>query len=819
MAERYENIFLRNTVRRIEYTNPQNQGPRFNIPPRNAREHGANIQRQLDEAWTSYQEELNRRRAVAIPAREGMYLEFESAPDYELKIKSLEDLRAGVRLLNVRTVDLGNNVLQQRATIFVPHDKRAHFLNKTVAYIENKRNKPLIASIEQVRQAVLESFWQGDAEWMPSQGVPVWCEIWLSSDKREVLEAFQEAASSMQILLKQEHIYFPERTVVLAYVHRNHLMELVQRSPHIAEFRRAPETARFFVEQANREQREWIEDLLARLQVIPDSNVSVCILDTGVNNGHPLLDHLIEDSDRHSFDPGWGVNDDNGHGTGMAGIAAFGDLQRAVTATTQVEILHKLESVKILPETAANEPELYGAITSQGISKAEIQRPEYHRVLCMAVTTDAFSEKDGRPDSWSGAIDEIVSGYLDDRKRLFFISAGNVRTVEDYKNYPESNLSCRVESPGQAWNAVTVGAYTEKITITDPKLQDVQVVAPRQGLSPFSTTSLLWEHNKWPIKPEILLEGGNLIKDLHGCFTCDDLSVLTTNNKPIERLFACFGQTSAATAQAAWMAAQLQAAYPAAWPETIRGLMIHSSKWTPQMLTQFLPANPGKGDYHRLLRTCGYGVPDLESARWCAQNSVNLIVQDALQPYDRIGSRYTTKDMHIHQLPWPREVLLALGEQTVRMRVTLSYFIEPSPGEIGWKDRYRYASCALRFDVNNVNEEPDNFNRRLNAAARDENEFDNDSGSNRWLIGKNTRHRGSVHSDIWEGAAAELATSNLIGIYPAIGWWRERHGLGRWNKQVRYSLIVSLSTESETVDLYTPIVNLIRARVPIEITT
>lgn len=288
----------------------------------------------------------------------------------------------------------------------------------------------------------------------------------------------------------------------------------------------------------------------------------------------------------------------------------------------------------------------------------------------MAVTADTYAVNDGRPDSWSGAIDEITSGYLDDRKRLFFISAGNVRNNEDYLQYPASNISCRVQSPGQAWNAVTVGAYTEKFTITDPDSVNAQMVAHRQGLSPFSTTSCLWERNKWPVKPEILLEGGNLIHDHHGCFTCDDLSVLTTYYKPAESLFTGFGQTSSATAQAAWMAAQLQSAYPEAWPATIRALMIHSADWTPQMRMQFLPANPSKGDYHRLLRICGYGVPDLERARWCDQNSVNLIVQETLQPYDHNGGRYGTKDMHIHQLPWPREVLLALGAQTVRMRVT-----------------------------------------------------------------------------------------------------------------------------------------------------
>jgi len=273
MQERYDNLFLSDTVSRIDYTNPQKNISRFKSPARDAGYHGTNIQRQLDVAWRRYQEELTRRQAVAVPAREGMYLEFESAPGFELKVKSLEDLRANVRLLNVRTLTVGENTVQ-RATIFVPHDKRAHFLNKTMAYMESgKKNKPLIASIEEVRQAVLESFWQGDAAWMPAADIPVWCEIWLSSDKKEVLTAFQEVAASLAITIKQEHIYFPERTVVLAHVHRNHLLELVQSSPHIAEFRRAPETARFFVEQPNRGQREWVDDLLARLQVLPDSQV------------------------------------------------------------------------------------------------------------------------------------------------------------------------------------------------------------------------------------------------------------------------------------------------------------------------------------------------------------------------------------------------------------------------------------------------------------------------------------------------------------------------------------------------------------------
>jgi hypothetical protein len=56
-----------------------------------------------------------------------------------------------------------------------------------------------------------------------------------------------------------------------------------------------------------------------------------------------------------------------------------------------------------------------------------------------------------------------------------------------------------------------------------------------------------------------------------------------------------------------------------------------------------------------------------------------------------------------------------------------------------------------------------------------------------------------------------------VGIYPIIGWWRERAHLNKWGSETRYSLIVSLETPALEVDLYTPVLNAIR--VPIEITT
>ena len=173
--------------------------------------------------------------------------------------------------------------------------------------------------------------------------------------------------------------------------------------------------------------------------------------------------------------------------------------------------------------------------------------------------------------------------------------------------------------------------------------------------------------------------------------------------------------------------------------------------------------------------------------------------------------------MHFYRLPWPAEVLRDLGEMQVRMRVTLSYFIEPSPGEIGWEDRYRYASHALRFDLNGPGEPESEFIQRINRRAREDEEHPGTEGPrDRWTLGE-ARNVGSIHSDIWSGTGAELALSNLLAVYPAVGWWRERPHLGRWDKQARYTLVVSILVPSQEIDIYTPVAIQVGIPTPIPI--
>ena len=157
------------------------------------------------------------------------------------------------------------------------------------------------------------------------------------------------------------------------------------------------------------------------------------------------------------------------------------------------------------------------------------------------------------------------------------------------------------------------------------------------------------------------------------------------------------------------------------------------------------------------------------------------------------------REMQVHNLPWPVAALEELGAQQVRLRVTLSYFIEPNPARLGWKSRHRYASHALRFDVKTATEGVTDFRKRINKMALDEDEGKPTSGSDsaEWLLGDRTRHKGSLHCDIWEGTAVDLAARGSIAIYPVSGWWKDQPKRDGSEFGARYALIVSIDTDAE----------------------
>lgn len=722
-----------------------------------------------------------------------------------LAISSLDS--HGMKLLSVNKVD--NKTI---ANVSVPKDKidKLKLLvddygTKVQGKKNNPKNKTLIESISEIEYGNIGFLWFGNKPLPINKDEIINVEIWLNNDApdiHDVQEELSRACDVVGITVINGSLKFKERIVriVLASVNQLSLLQLSLQC--IAEIRPANTVTLDFLNLKATEQFQWSNTLSHTLS---NNRIPVCILDTGVSYGHPLLNNFTNTNCVISAEPHWNPLDQQGHGTGIAGLVIFGDLKYALQNTT-VEISATIESVKILPDSGANDPKLYGAITSDAVYSLESINPSNNRIFTMAVTSEYNLR--GAPSSWSAKIDELCSGTPDDEtKRLFVISAGNM-APQFIHAYPEANLTSSIEDPANSYNALTVGYWASEGEI---KTAGYIPVADLTDLGPTSTTSLRW-HRSSPIKPDVVFEGGNYGFD-HSCnFPADleELSLMTTSNEIASGLFfSKFGETSAATALAANFISKVWSKYPKYWPETIRGLVVHSAEWPQAIFDRFSPYRK-KQDYENLLRTSGYGYPNLVKAISSGDRSVNLIIEDQMQPYTADGK---LNDMVLYTLPWPTDELVRLGAENVRLRVTLSYFVEPNPGERGWGNKYKYSSCGLRYDINAAGEESADFVYRINKKYRDEMEsedLDSSGGdSERWMLGQKLRGRGSLHSDVWNGTAAELADKKYIAIYPVSGWWKELKKEKRQSSMIRYSLIVSIETPSNNLDIHNFIENLV----------
>lgn len=845
-VKKYPHILLKNRSLARSYT-PKGRSVKLlpDIPFFDQQSHAADLDQAYKAALNSLAAQYRSHELDPASVDKGVAIEFQFRAGTKIDVATLEDAHGKkIEVLNVKLDQQGN---PESAILYIPPERKQFIQSQINAYgdpSKNCRSRPKnykkydkTTSIEPIQ---IEKFWI-DKLSLPQDIIkPIIWEVWL---REEQFETFKARAHELRgITVSAHHLKFPERQICSVRCSLESLEKLELVTKAITGFRFLRTQAGFFDALTPREQRDWSEELSSRLIFNPDAEYSVCVLDTGLAVNHPLLKSAIARNGVDSCNPqDWGSDDHHGHGTEMAGIALFGDLTPLLASTETIEIGHLIESVKVFPPEGRNENEHIGYITTQAVGRAEINRPDLKRVFCLSWTigheapTKDIQITEGKPTPLSAKIDQLAFGvdeedwHIDDaRKRLLIVSAGNIEESFHPDDYPSVNNLYEIEDPAQAWNALSVGAYTEKIYTTDPTYNEWSVLAGIGQLSPRSRTSVLWGESYWPTKPDIVLEGGNCLANGSYFESHPDTCPLTTDK---ERVFSHTGDTSAANAEAARLAAILASQYPAFWPESIRGLLVHSAEWTPGMLNEESFRNKVRKIAH--LRRYGYGVPKKNFLMNSFSNRPCVVIQDYLQPFaqSKSGSNIVFNDMNYYVLPWPKDELESIVDPVVKLRVTLSYFIEPSPSERPPKAKYSYASHELRFKINRPNEVEDVFLARINKELEIEEineelsekyEISDQTAvdeQDKWLLGPESRNRGSLISDIWQGTGPELATQNLIAVVPQVGWWKFRKNFpdadnGRYKQRVRYSLILSLTCKTE-VDLYTPIMQKIET--PIEV--
>lgn len=407
--------------------------------------------------------------------------------------------------------------------------------------------------------------------------------------------------------------------------------------------------------------------------------------------------------------------------------------------------------------------------------------------------------------SWSSTIGQLA--YDNGDSRLIIVSSGNT-DPGDYtqicESYPDHNLAAKLQDPSQSLNALTVGAFTKKTLIPPgPTHKNYEIVAGEGNISPHTTSGFL----KKPIKPEIVLEGGNMAFD--GTMPISDEATFTLtslNNDFTSDYFRRTWGTSSATASASQLSALIWNEYPDLRAETIKGLIVHSTSYTDAMMKSF----PRREDR---LSICGYGVPDLDLALNSMDDNATIVIEDSIQNGQNYRDANNRKKVRrfakFFKLPVPEDQLLNLeGDPNVELRITLSYNMEPSHYR-----RKTYNGLDLKWDIQGPQENVMEFKTRINKILRDEGNEHRDDGKFRgWEISSQARSRGTVQADRWIGPASYLAGDKYVSIMPNLGWWDRRRDFVE--KSLNFTLIVSVKVPGEPI--YEVIKTSIESEVEIE---
>lgn len=390
------------------------------------------------------------------------------------------------------------------------------------------------------------------------------------------------------------------------------------------------------------------------------------IVDSGVND-HPLLDQVLIES--FGIPQALGTADEHGHGTKVAGIAAYGDLRERIAAAN-FDAPVRLISARVVNQHGRFDDLL--KVPEQMRLAITALADRGCRIISMSLGDKTRSPYGGgRASSWASELDTLAR----ERDLVIIVSAGNtttglqapwgaeddaiLRRYPDYLSAPEN----RIIDPAIAANVITVGAITHANGLNDAARDgpQIQPVAARNEPSPGTRSG---PGIGDAIKPEFCDYGGTLVFDGHAGRLADggrfaSAGMLTLNPDYRQSLFTGATGTSYAAPRIAYKAALLAGRYPGASANLIRALLALSAEIPPEAIRRLEPGHEDGAPPGRIARQClGYGVPDLARALASADERAVFYADRQEVELDQVA---------LYAIPIPQEFRNTMGRRTIRV--------------------------------------------------------------------------------------------------------------------------------------------------------
>lgn len=531
----------------------------------------------------------------------------------------------------------------------------------------------------------------------------------------------------------------------------------------------------------------------------PAGATRVCILDSGINSNHSLLKTAFGEA--ASYIEGQDPEDEAGHGTAVAGIALFGNLESCI-ATGQWSPQLRLYSGKVMTKAADSDDAVFDVNTiEKNIEKAvayfsgELGCRIFN--LSLGNENAPYDGKHIRGIAYT--LDRLAREY----DVLFVVSAGNFRGTEtlprtDWRaEYPEYLFAeeSRIIDPAPALNVLTVGSLANHTATAneqrhgDRELTELSPAGEDQP-SPFTRHG---PSLKGAFKPDLVAYGGNLAcpvrregeqwkkADRH-------LGILTLNHQFIGNpLFKSISGTSFSAPYITHLAGRLLNLYPTASANLLRALLANHANIPA-------PCNDAVPNQLRdqLREITGYGKVDEDTLFRSTDYEVVLLADDAIE--NNVSQFY--------ELPLP-DSFLRSKRATRELRITLAY----CPAVRTTRLDYTTTKITFRLVKGKSMQE---VQRHFNQTNKKDVKTIPDARQNSRDVTSEEREKGTLQSSVWSLKQLKPTEKWFVVVTRQDKDW----GGGQCAEFEKYALVVTVSDrQNQQAQLYTQIQTRIREQI------
>ena len=412
-----------------------------------------------------------------------------------------------------------------------------------------------------------------------------------------------------------------------------------------------------------------LEHLPERLPAPSADAPRVCILDSGINSNHPLLKSAVAEAG--SLIEGEEPDDEAGHGTAVAGIVLYGDLEKCFAADHWKPDVWLYSGKVMIKAQGLDEAVFDPGTIEQSIEKAVayFAGEQGCRIFNISLGNENAPYDGRHVRGIAYTLDRLAREY----DVLFVVSAGNFRGTETFETddwraeYPEYLIADEslIIDPAPALNALTVGALANHTATANEQRygrQEINELCPAAEDQPSPFT----RHGpsiKGAIKPDLVAHGGNLAAPMqrHSIqFRPTDrrLGVLTLNHNFVGGLLLKdISGTSFSAPYVTHLAGRLLNFYPTASANLLRALLVNHAD-IPEACRGVFPAEL----QGHLRQVAGYGRVNNDTLFRSTEYEVVLLAEDAIE----------NDASQFYELPLP-EAFLRSNRATRQLRVTLAY--------------------------------------------------------------------------------------------------------------------------------------------------